>query len=248
MENSLIGRVHSIESMGLVDGPGVRSVVFLQGCALRCKYCHNPDTWQTNGAKLNLTPKELVEKLVRFKNYYADNGGVTFSGGEPLLQIDFVIEAFKLLKKHGIHTCLDTAGVGDFTQHDYIDKLVKLFEVTDLVLLDIKHYDGVQYKQITNRNIDCFNKFLEVLQKTDIPIWIRHVVVPTLTDDVEHIKLLKQYVSIIKNVEKIELLPYHTMGINKYEKLGIPYPLNNILPPSNENMEEYKKIIEIKED
>lgn len=247
MQNSLLGRIHSIESMGLVDGPGIRSVVFFQGCLLRCKYCHNPDTWKESENKLSLSPQELVDKLVRFKQYYGKDGGVTFSGGEPLLQIDFVIEAFKLLKQHGIHTCLDTSGVGFHTSPDYVVKLNKLFEVTDLVLLDVKHYEKDCYKEITGKDIDAFIVFLDALQKTDVPLWIRHVVVPNLTNGINHIKKLSEYVKKLKNVQKIELLPYHVLGVDKYKKLGITYHLDGFLPPSKEEMEEYQKCINEKE-
>lgn len=248
MQNSLIGRIHSIESMGLVDGPGIRSVVFFQGCILRCKYCHNPDTWKEDENKLSLSPKELVDKLVRFKQYFGKDGGVTFSGGEPLLQIDFVIESFKLLKQHGIHTCLDTSGVGLFhSSPDYVNKLEKLFSVTDLVLLDVKHYEENKYKQITGKEIGAFNLFLNVLQQTDVPLWIRHVIVPNLTNGINHIEKLKEYVNQLKNVQKIELLPYHVLGVDKYKKLGISYQLDGILPPTKAEMDEYQKIINEKE-
>lgn len=237
------GYVHSIESMGLVDGPGVRTVVFLSGCLLRCKYCHNPDTWNIQNFDKEYSPRELTQKVLRYKEYFGSNGGVTFSGGEPLLQLDFVIETFKLLKEHGIHTCLDTAGVLDYSNPENYRKLSNLFKVTDLVLLDVKHFAPEKYKDLTGRDIEHFNKFLTELQKTDIPIWIRHVVVPNLTCGKEHILGLKRYVSSLKNVEKVELLPYHTMGIKKYKKLNLDYQLKNTLPPSNEEMEAYNEII-----
>ncbi len=241
------GYIHSVESMGLVDGPGVRSVVFFQGCLLRCKYCHNPDTWLIKKTENSYTPRELVNKLLRFKEYFGSTGGVTFSGGEPLLQLDFVIESFKLLKDNGVHTCLDTSGVGYFEEPGYVDKLKTLFSYTDLVLLDVKHYDDIKYKQITGKNIEGFDIFLQNIAKSATPMWIRHVVVPGLTDGTNHVIQLKEYVKNIPNVQKIELLPYHTMGLNKYKALNIDYSLKDVEPPKSSDMEEYKKIIENKE-
>lgn len=239
----MTGYIHSIESMGLVDGPGVRSVVFMQGCLLRCKYCHNPDTWKNSDYNHSLTPQELAEKLIRFKEYFGDKGGITFSGGEPLLQIDFLIEVIEILKKENIHVAIDTAGVGNVKDKNYVEKLKKLLSITDLVLLDIKHYNKKKYKEITNHNIDDFNLFLSVLQDTNVPIWIRHVVVPNLTDGLAHIKKLKQYIAKLNNIEKIELLAYHTMGVDKYKKLKINYPLTDTKIPHEIEMQKYQQIM-----
>lgn len=218
-----LGYIHSIESMGLVDGPGVRTVVFMQGCNLRCKYCHNPDTWKAVSEDATIeTPQSLFEKIIRFKPYYGNDGGVTFSGGEPLLQSDFLSEIIPMCKDAGISVCLDTAGFydGDFTFFKYID----------LILFDIKHYVPEKYKEITGRNIEISLNFLDKIQKMDIPLWIRHVVVPGLTDSNEHLQGLYDYIKHIKNVRKIELLPYHILGIPKYESLGIAYPLAEVEP------------------
>ncbi len=218
----LQGRIHSIESMGLVDGPGIRTVVFMQGCHLRCKYCHNPDTWPlTSGKELILTPEELLKKLLRFKPYYADNGGVTFSGGEPLLQKDFLVKCLSLCKENQIHTCLDTAGCGD---GDYEE----ILSLTDLVLLDIKHYTADGFRLVTGCESDESLRFLDTLQKANVPIWIRHVVVPGLTYDDAHLEGLIKYLQTLKNIQRVELLPYHTLGVSKYHALNISYPLEDV--------------------
>lgn len=218
------GRIHSIESMGLVDGPGIRTVVFLQGCTLRCQYCHNPDTWGIESASCQqMTPETLVQKLRRFKPYYGEEGGVTFSGGEPLLQKDFLLEVLPACRRAGIHTCLDTAGCG-------IGGYEEILQNTDLVLLDIKHNTREGFQTVTGRSLDEFQRFLDCLQKMGTPIWLRHVVVPGLTDGVEHLEGLRRFVAEIRNVQRVELLPYHTLGVHKYQTLGIPYPLEGVPP------------------
>lgn len=215
------GRIHSIESMGLVDGPGIRTVVFFQGCALRCRYCHNPDTWAENEGK-EYTPEELVKKIARFKPYFIQNGGgVTFSGGDPLRQPEFLLEVLKLCKAKEIHTCLDTAGYG-FSDYD------EILKYTDLVLFDVKHFTREGYKNITRCDIDKSLEFLEAMKRNNTKMWIRHVVVPGLTDGEEHIKAFKKFIKDIPNVEKVELLPYHLLGVNKYEKMGIEYSLKGV--------------------
>lgn len=215
-----LGRVHSIESMGLVDGPGIRTVVFFQGCSLRCKFCHNPDTWAYDGGE-QLKPEQLVNKIRRFKPYFKNTGGVTFSGGEPLMQPEFLIEVLKRCKEEGIHTCVDTAGYG-------MDNYDEILKYTDLVLLDVKHINKDDYKEMTRRSMDHFQRFLEALNTHQTPVWIRHVVVPGITDNEDHIKRLRDYVKQIQNVQKVELLPYHLLGTNKYEVMGIPYPLEGV--------------------
>ena len=216
------GLIHSIESMGLVDGPGIRTVVFMQGCRLRCIYCHNPDTWSMENEKAQqMYPEELVERIERFRPYFGSKGGVTFSGGEPLIQPDFLAEVLKLCKARGISTCLDTAGVG----RGSYDRILKN---TDLVLLDVKHYTPEGYRQMTGGKIDRFNKFLEDVQKYRIPIWIRHVVVPGYTDSQEHLEGLERYISSMRGIDRVELLPYHTLGEYKYKEMGIKYPLEGV--------------------
>ena len=211
------GSIAAIETFGLVDGPGIRTVVFLNGCQLRCKYCHNPEMWKMQ--QKNYTPQELVNKLIRFKPYYKrNNGGVTFSGGEPLMQIDFLIETCKLLKKHNIHIALDTAGVG-------IGKYKKLLAYVDLIIFDVKHTDSLEYKNLTGHTDKESFKFLNIANKLNKPFWIRQVVVPNLMDNDAYLISLKNYLTKnIKNIEKIEFIPYHKLGSEKYEKLGIPNP------------------------
>lgn len=231
-----IGRIHSIESMGMVDGPGIRVVVFMQGCSLRCKYCHNPDTWNYNDGE-EVTPEELVNKLKRFRPYFErSGGGVTFSGGDPIRQPEFLIEALKLCKKEGIHTCIDTAGFGV----GHYDEILKY---TDLVLFDVKDITKEGYKNVTLMDIDESLNFLEAMKRNNTKMWIRHVVVPGLTDGEEHIREFKKYISDIDNVEKVELLPYHLLGVNKYESLKMKYPLIDTPEMSEEEIEKYRKII-----
>lgn len=231
----MIGYINSIETMGLVDGPGVRFVVFLSGCKLRCLYCHNPETWKAQESDLKMTPEELVSKIKRYLPYY-NNGGVTFSGGEPLLQKDFLLECLKLLKKENIHTAIDTAGVGN---GDYEE----ILEYVDLVILDIKSVDEKEYKYITGKDMTEFYKFLEICQTLNKKMWIRQVIVPGINDTLDNILKLNEFLSKIKNVEKVELLPYHTLGNDKYKKLGIIYPLKEVKDLSNEKIEELSKYL-----
>ena len=210
------GYVSNIESFGLVDGPGIRYVVFLGGCKLRCKYCHNPETWQSN--KPNITSEELVNKIIRNKPYYKRNsGGVTFSGGEPLLQPDFIIETSKLLKKENIHIALDTAGVG-------LGNYEEILKHIDLVLLDIKHVTNEGYKYITGNSIEESNKFISALNKSNTKVWIRQVIVPGIMDNDEYLSGLLNKLKTINNIERIDFLPYHKLGDSKYKELDIPNP------------------------
>ena len=216
-----VGRIHSIESMGLVDGPGIRVVVFFQGCALRCLYCHNPDTWNEDGGQ-EYTPEQIVNKLIRFKSYFnTSGGGVTFSGGDPLRQPEFLLEVLKLCKKEGIHTCIDTSGVG-YGNYD------EILDYTDLVLYDVKHLTQDGYIDMTGLKQDETNKFLEACIKKGTKLWIRQVVVPGKTDSDEYMQKLKEFVDKLDNVEKVELLPYHLLGVNKYEVMGMKYRLEGL--------------------
>lgn len=207
--------VNSIESMGLVDGPGIRTVIFFNGCKLRCKYCHNPETWVKQSE--NYSVQDLFEKIKRFKPYYRGIGGVTYSGGEPLLHVDFLIELSKKLKNEGINIALDTAGVG-------IGKYDELLKYIDLVILDVKHVDNFKYKQLTGADISESLKFIDVLNKSNCKVWIRQVIIPEETDSEDYILKLHDFIKKINNIEKIEFLPYHKLGQEKYEKLGILYP------------------------
>lgn len=217
------GRIHSVETMGLVDGPGIRFVVFMQGCKLRCAYCHNPDTWEC-GAGEETSAEELVNKIRKYKNYFkSSGGGVTFSGGEPLLQPEFLLKCLKLCKENDIHTTLDTAGIG-FGDYEEILKYV------DLVMFDIKHIKEEGYKKLVGGDIGKSLEFLKICQEMNKKLWIRQVVVPGITDSKEYLVELKKVIDDIKNVEKIELLPYHVLGVNKYEGLSIKYRLKGVEP------------------
>ena len=213
------GSISEIESMGLVDGPGIRTVVFFNGCSLRCKYCHNPEMWHKT--KNNITPEELVKKIKRYKPYYKNNGGVTFSGGEPLLQPEFLLETCKLLKKENINIALDTAGVG-------LGNYDEILQYIDLVLLDIKHTDKDKYKDLTKNNIIISEKFIEALNRSNKKVWIRQVIIPNLTDSEEYINSLVKYLERINNIERIDFLPYHKLGEEKYLSLNIEYPYKNL--------------------
>ncbi len=235
----MTGRVHSFESFGTVDGPGIRFVVFLQGCPLRCQYCHNPDTWGAGGTEY--AAEDVAKRVLRYKNYFSNGGGVTVSGGEPLLQKEFVTELFTLLKAQGVNTCLDTSGI-TFTPEKQADFL-PLLAVTDLVMLDIKHIDNAHHKELTglpNDNALAFAKFLSERGKRT---WIRHVLVPNKTDDDEYLKALSTFIDTLSTVERVEVLPYHTMGEVKYEKLGYDYPLKGTVPPTKERVENAKAIL-----
>ena len=234
------GLIHSIETMGLVDGPGIRVVVFMQGCALRCKYCHNPDTWTNSGENLQeFTPEELVNKVKRFRSYFEQSGGgVTFSGGDPLKQPEFLLESLKLCKAEGIHTTLDTSGVG-------LGNYEEILKYTDLVLYDVKHLTKDGYKDMTWITIDESEKFLEACKKVGTKLWIRQVVVPGKTDSEEYIRELGKFIKTLDNVEKVELLPYHLLGVNKYENLGIKYRLDGVQAMDKEACKELYKFLEL---
>ena len=213
------GSINSIETFGLVDGPGIRTVVFLTGCNLRCKYCHNPEMWIKQ--KENYTSEELVKKILRNKPYFKrNNGGVTFSGGEPLLQIDFLIETIKKLKQENIHVAIDTAGFGK-------GNYKKLLELVDLVIFDVKHAEKEGYKDLTGQDIKESEKFIKELNKSKKPVWIRQVIIPGINDTKEYLIKLKDYLKKMDNIEKIEFLPFHHLGFDKYEKLNMPNPLKN---------------------
>lgn len=234
------GYIHSFESFGSVDGPGVRFVVFLNGCSMRCKYCHNPDTWEFGGDTFSAA--EVLQKALKYKSYWGGKGGITVSGGEPMLQMQFVTELFTEAKKKGVNTCLDTSGVA-FNPDDTAET-DKLLDVTDLVMLDIKHIDDEKHKELTghsNKNILAFARYLD---SKKIPVWIRHVVVPGITFDEKYLELLGEFIGTLSNVEKIETLPYHSLAIPKYDKLGIDYPLRDTPNATKEQASRAKEIIE----
>lgn len=239
MENkNIIGNIHSYESFGTVDGPGIRFVLFLQGCPLRCKFCHNPDTWNLTGGKIKESAKETFEKIKKYKGYFGKKGGVTVTGGEPLLQTEFILELFKLCKEEGIHTAIDTSG------YIFNDKVKEVLEYTDLVLLDIKAIDEKVYKELTRVELKNTLEFAKYLKEIGKKVWIRHVVVPNITDDDELLDKLAQYVSTLDNVERVEILPYHRLGEFKYKELGMKYALEGVEELSKERTENAKAIFE----
>lgn len=237
------GFVHSVESFGSVDGPGIRFLIFLQGCPMRCQFCHNPDSWKT-GIGEERTADELLDQAERFRAYWGDNGGITVSGGEALLQIDFLLELFEKAKQRGIGTCLDTSAQLFTRKSPFFEKFERLMELTDTVLLDIKHIDDEEHRKLTrhsNSNIlDCARYLSEI----DKPVWIRHVLIPGITDKDEYLVRLRDFLSTLHNIERIEVLPYHTLGVYKYEKLGIDYPLKDVQPPEAERVANANDILQ----
>ena len=236
----MIGKIHSFETFGTVDGPGIRFVVFMQGCCLKCKYCHNRDTWSMNSGKI-ITVQELVKEIIKYKSYMErSGGGVTISGGEPLLQTDFLCALFKELKKYNIHTAIDTAGTIPISY-----EIKELLKYTDLVLLDIKHINNekcINLTSVPNKNTLEFAKYLNNL---NIPVWIRQVLIPGYTDDKFDLLELKNFINSLSNVEKVELLPYHNLGKFKWDEIGDPYELENVKSPTQEEIDRAKQLLEI---
>ena len=221
------GYIHSLESFGTVDGPGIRYVVFMQGCPMRCLYCHNPDTWEV-GKGNTMTADEILEQYKKNISFYS-RGGLTVTGGEPLMQVDFLIELFSKAKEAGIHTCIDTSGITYSESNTaYIAKLDKLMKYTDLVMLDIKHIDAKKHKELTSHTNEGILAFARYLEKKGIPLWVRHVVVEGYTDDPACLKMLGRFIGSLRNLKALDVLPYHSMGVAKYEALGIPYPLAHL--------------------
>lgn len=244
-----MGYIHSLETFGTVDGPGVRFVVFFQGCPMRCQYCHNPDTWNPKDGQ-QMEAGEIIARFLRNASFYK-TGGITATGGEPMLQIDFLTELFTLAKQHGIHTCLDTSGVMFPGEEETdgagprkrLEKIDAMLDVTDLVMLDIKHIRPAEHKALTghsNRNILAFARYLEQKQK---PVWIRHVVVPGITFEKEELTELGRFLKTLSNVEKLEVLPYHALGKVKYDNLGIDYVLKDTPQLTKEQAKEAERII-----
>ncbi len=233
------GRIHSFESLGAVDGPGVRFVVFMQGCSLKCKYCQNRDTWNLKGGT-TYSSDEIVEKILRYKNYIMPNGGVTISGGEPLLQTKFLIELFTKLKKYNIHTCIDTSGSVVLT-----DEIKELIDLTDLFLLDIKCINDEKAINLTGVSNKKELEFARYLSSINKPMWIRQVLVPGYTDDEQDLIKLREFISTLKFVKKVEILPYHDLGKFKWEQLGEVYPLENVRTANNDDVKRAKEILGI---
>lgn len=236
----MIGKIHSIETFGTVDGPGIRFVIFMQGCTLKCKYCHNRDTWEMN-SKNTMTIPELIKEIEKYRTYIDNSGGgVTVSGGEPLVQAEFVTELFKELKNIGIHTALDTSGSLPIT-----NQIKELLKYTDLVILDIKHIDKEKAINLTGFSNENNLNFARYLSNLKIPVWIRQVLVPGFTDDKFDLQKLKQFIDSLDNVEKVEILPYHNLGKFKWEESGDKYELENVIPPTQEEIERAEKILGI---
>ena len=236
------GRIHSLESFGTVDGPGVRYVVFMQGCPMRCKYCHNPDTWEVNAGTL-MESDYIIEQYERNKGFYTD-GGITVTGGEPLLQIDFITELFEKAKAKGIHTCIDSSGITfNPNSPEVVAKFDKLMPLTDLVMLDIKHIDDEHHFELTKQHNAGILAFAEYLSEKGVDTWIRHVVVPGITDDDEYLYKLGYFIGGLKTLRALDVLPYHDMGKVKYEKLGIDYPLKDTPPMDKTILLDKKKAI-----
>ena len=240
------GYIHSTESFGSVDGPGVRFVIFTAGCPMRCQFCHNPDTWNMKTGTLTSTD-DLIKKALRYRSYWGDEGGITVSGGEPLLQIDFLTELFKKAKENGIHTTLDTSGNPFTREEPFFSKFNELMKVTDLVMLDIKQIDEEKHKKLTgwsNSNILDMARYLSEINK---PVWIRHVLVPGGSDNDEQLRKLNEFINTLNNVDRVQVLPYHSLGTFKWEQLGIDYPLKGVEPPTKERIENAQKLLHISE-
>lgn len=243
-QKELKGYIHSLESFGSVDGPGVRYVIFLSGCAMRCQFCHNPDTWNMQTGT-PYTADELLKQAKKYRAYWGSKGGITVSGGEPLLQIDFLTELFRKAKAEGIHTTLDTSGNPFTREEPFFGKFQELMKYTDLVMLDIKHIDDEQHQVLTgctNRNILDLAEYLSEIQK---PAWIRHVLVPGRSDDDEYLVKLDSFIQTLNNVEKVEVLPYHTLGTFKWKELGMEYPLEGVEPPTKERVENAERLLHV---
>lgn len=237
------GNVHSIETLGTVDGPGLRYVVFLQGCLLRCQFCHNADTWEIGKGKI-ISVEEIINDIKSYSPFMqASGGGVTVSGGEPLLQLDFLYELFKQCKQLNIHTVIDSSGGCFSNEETFMKKLKKVLTLTDLILLDLKHIDDKKHRRLTGKSNQHILEFAKFLSDQKIPVWIRHVLVPGVTDEKEDLEQLGLFISSLHNVERVEILPYHKLGVYKWEALGIKYPLEAVIPPSDADVERAYQIL-----
>lgn len=238
------GKIHSLESFGSADGPGVRFVVFLQGCGMRCLYCHNADTWRQDGG-VWMTADEVLDKAERYRAYWGETGGITVSGGEPLLQIDFLQALLSEAKARGMHTCIDTAGQPFTETEPFFSKFQALMRDTDLLLVDIKHIEDEMHRRLTgvsNANTLAMLRYLAAIQK---PVWIRQVLLPGWTDDEKTLQKTRRFLDTLSNVEKVEVLPYHTLGVYKWKELGIPYRLADIEPPSAQSLARALEILSV---
>ncbi|MBQ3089766.1 MAG: pyruvate formate lyase-activating protein [Oscillospiraceae bacterium] len=241
-QSQVTGQVHSIETFGLVDGPGVRSVIFLQGCPMRCQYCHNPETWSHHGGA-TWSAQVLFDRVYRFHNYWRNNGGITVSGGEPLLQIDFVTELFRLAKAKGVHTALDTSGILYTKKEPFYSKFQELMKVTDLVLLDLKEIVPERHKVLTGFRNEPILAMARKLSDLGIDMWIRHVLVPGHTDDPDGLREMDEFIQSLKTVRRVEILPYHTLGQPQWERMGVPYPLDGVPSPTKEEVQKAEELL-----
>ncbi|MFA6857523.1 MAG: pyruvate formate-lyase-activating protein [Treponema sp.] len=236
------GYVHSTETFGSVDGPGIRYIIFLAGCPLRCAFCHNPDTWTHNGTRMSAS--EVMKTALRYKPYWKNGGGITVSGGEPLMQTDFLISLFSLAKEQGVSTVIDTAGAPFTYEEPWFTKFTNLLNLTDLIILDIKHINEEEHIKLTGKTGKNIREMAQYLSKTGKPVWIRHVLVPGITDRDDYLICTRDFIRTLKNVERVEILPYHTFGVYKWKELGIDYRLDGVEPPSAERIRNAEYILE----
>ncbi|EKB53724.1 pyruvate formate-lyase-activating protein [Falseniella ignava] len=241
-KDQIKGYIHSTESFASVDGPGIRFLAFMQGCRMRCQFCHNPDTWKLTGGK-EYTPQQLFDEAIKYRSFWGNNGGVTVSGGEPLLQPEFILEYFKLCKAQGIHTTIDTCGAPFTHEEPFFSVFEELMEYTDLLLYDIKHIDPKGHLKLTGHSNQPILEMARYLSNIKKPIWVRHVLVPYRTDYDEYLQRLSDFIQTLDNVHKVEILPYHKLGVYKYEALGIRYPLEGIEPPTADRVENARRIL-----
>lgn len=243
MNTQLKGKIHSLESFGTVDGPGTRFVVFFQGCPMRCKYCHNPDTWPLDGGT-EMTVDEILEQYERNKSFYENNGGITTTGGEPMMQLDFLIELYEECQRRGIHTCLDTSGIAfNSKSPENVQKVERLLKSTNLIMLDIKHIDPIHHMELCKQPNDQILQFANFASEHNVDIWIRHVIVPGITNDDKYLEELGYFIGGLKTLKALDVLPYHTMGVVKYEKIGMEYPLKDVPAMNKDELLLKKQVI-----
>ena len=238
----MLGNIHSTETFGSVDGPGVRFLIFMQGCPMRCRYCHNADTWNPNGGT-QMTADALLDRAERYRGYWGSEGGITVSGGEPLMQLDFLLELTQKAKQRGIHTCVDTSGQPFSRREPFFSKFCKLLGSVDLFLVDIKHIDSDAHRRLTKHPNDNILDMLTFLSEQHKPVWIRHVLVPGVTDDDEALRRTRAFIDTLSNVQKVEVLPYHSMGAYKWKALGLDYTLDGVQPPDSERVRNAEQIL-----
>ncbi|KAF1296476.1 pyruvate formate-lyase 1-activating enzyme [Enterococcus sp. JM4C] len=247
MSTPIKGRIHSTENFGTVDGPGVRFIVFAQGCRMRCQFCHNPDTWKIGSGGREVTPDEVLEEALKYRSYWGEKGGITVSGGEPLLQLDFLTDLFKKAKALGIHTTIDTCGKPFTREEPFFSEFNELMNYTDLLLFDIKHIDDEKHKELTSLGNENILEMAKYLSEIDKPVWIRHVLVPERSDYDEYLIRLDTFIKTLNNVDKVEVLPYHTMGKYKWDEMGLKYPLDGINPPTEDRVQNAKELLHTSE-